>query len=480
MNSLEIYIDDNDFIIDCVYQESIDEYLKEKIVLPQEKLQEIFKKYIKKYPNYMEKIEEKYIVYSFNDIDINDIDKILKESLEYKKELLKNIEAKQNNNRPLNPINVSSQNLYQSSDFRLQRKNKFNKTSVIASALVLTSLTAFAISKKLEEISQNKTSIEYAESFNNSKKENYGSMVLSQDIYESTAKVTQTPVPTYCVKPTIEPTPAPTSTPIPTPSVTPGFAKEDVPQVNQSNNEQSNNIEEVLIQDIEPDYILSLDTVDQTNSEKFHITESYYRDYITNIASEYGLPGDFMLAVGCHENLMHKETVSYGGGLGLYQIQVEGSWNWLGKTVSGYNFKTEQWDKITITLDEETGKYNVSDLEINVRVACMIMQKALINQNYDIAKGTTEYNYGNQNINIVINTWCESSEVSNEERNNPENLGWLDYRTVIKGGDAKYLENVFKYIPNNKILIFTKPNYETVIIKFNNLNFDNEIKNKTL
>lgn len=480
MNSLEIYIDDNDFIIDCVYQESIDEYLKEKIVLPQDKLQEIFKTYIKKYPNYIEKIGEKYIVYSFNDIDINDMDKILKESLEYKKELLKNLNVKQNNNDPLNPISVSSQNFYQSSKRILHRKNKFNKTSVVASALVLVSLTTFSISKKLDDIKQRKTSIEYTDSFNDFKENNYNSIELNYEMTMNTLppiEPVETPIPTSFIEPTVSPTFEPISvTPTPTPTVTPDFIEEDVTEINKNNIEQSKDIEEILIKEIEPDYILSLDTIDQTDSEKFHITESYYRDFITNIANEYGLSGDFMLAVGCHENLIHKETVSTGGGLGLYQIQVEGSWNWLGKTVSGYNFKTEKWDKITINIDEETGNYNVSDLEINTRVACMIMQQALINQNYDIAKGTTEYNYGNNNINIVINTWCESSQISNEERNNPQNLDWLDYRTIIKGGDSNYLENVFKYIPNDKVLIFTKPNYETVIVKFNNLNFNNTIK----
>ena len=457
MNNLNFYIDDNDNIINCIYNETIDGYIKEKIILPQEKLQEIFKKYIKKYPNFIEKIEDNYIIFSFNDIDINEIDKIRKESIKYKKELQE--KQKQTNinesNKSLNPINLQIQ-YNQNNNKKLHQKNKFNQKTIIASTLVVTSLLTFALAKKIEKNKQNTQEITYTSS------ETY----IEPQIPIS--KTTQAPIQTT---PTIEPTPS--QIPIiqtPSPSQVPTTPTPKIEEIVPDN--QCENV--IQYEELTPNYTLSLATDNQSESEKFFVTKSYYKDFVTKIANEYGLPGEFMLAVGCHENQIHNETVSKGGGIGLFQIQVEGPWNWLGKTVTGYNFSTKKWEKIQITFDEKTGYYNVSDLEINTRVACIIMQNSLINENYDIAKGTTEYNYGNPNTNTVINTWCENEKVK-EERNNPENLDWLKYRSIIQGGDIYYLENVFKYIPDDSILTFVKPNYETVTIKFNNLNLERGI-----
>ena len=53
-----------------------------------------------------------------------------------------------------------------------------------------------------------------------------------------------------------------------------------------------------------------------------------------------------------------------------------------------------------------------------------------------------------------------------------DNLEWLKYRNIIGGGDPNYLENVFKYIPNDTVLKFKKPDGSECFIRYENVNMN--------
>ena len=46
----------------------------------------------------------------------------------------------------------------------------------------------------------------------------------------------------------------------------------------------------------------------------------------------------------------------------------------------------------------------------------------------------------------------------------------MKYRNIIGGGDPNYLENVFKYIPNDTVLKFKKPDGSEYFIRYENVN----------
>ena len=80
MNSITFYVDVNDYVFKCEYYERINQEKIESINLPKEKLRNIFFEFIKKYPNGTQRMNEKYSTFTFFDVDVLEIDKLIAES----------------------------------------------------------------------------------------------------------------------------------------------------------------------------------------------------------------------------------------------------------------------------------------------------------------------------------------------------------------------------------------------------------------
>lgn len=226
-------------------------------------------------------------------------------------------------------------------------------------------------------------------------------------------------------------------------------------------------VEEVQKEKVNP---LTLETEDLTGSEKYQNAKENYYDLIEKYANEYGLDPMVMLALATQERGVHSETVDSGGGLGLFQIQIEGGWNWNNENVSAFNFRTNEEETVTIT------KEKASTLEYNIKYGCMLFQNALREQNYNVPRAIQCYNYGSTYMDQVISECCRDTGYSRSDISDPTNLIWTNYRSVIKNGDDRYLENVLRYLPNDTQIEFKKPSGETITMTFENETFNDNMK----
>lgn len=227
---------------------------------------------------------------------------------------------------------------------------------------------------------------------------------------------------------------------------------------------ESNSYKETSHNELEVSSVFKLSTSDETNLEKYYVAKAYYGEAINKYASIYGLDPNLVLAIATHERGIHSEIVDAGGGIGLFQIQISGGWNWSGQTITAYNFETDNYESVTISLD------NVSDIFENIKVGCMMIQNSLMKYDYNLACAITAYNYGESYLQDVINKCSLNTGIPQDELKKLDNLEWLNYRNVISGGDQNYLENVCKYIPNGTVLSFKKINGEDVRIRYENTN----------
>ena len=201
----------------------------------------------------------------------------------------------------------------------------------------------------------------------------------------------------------------------------------------------SPNIESELEQNIiVPDKIFEFSYEDRSNSDKANLARNLYTDVVDKYSEMYGLPSQLMLAIGTQERGTHSTEVSPGGGFGLFQIQVENGWNWVGKEVRAYNFETNSYETITVC-QQDNGSIDINmlaDLEYNTKVACMIMSYDLMYCNYDLIAAIQTYNSGTDVMSL-------KNEYGDD---------WVNHRDNLLG-DQEYLEHVLSYIPEDDSLL---------------------------
>lgn len=431
MNNIRFYVNMNDDVLRCEYHEKIDGYKFNLIELPNTILRKKLADFLKKYDEPEVKEDGDISIVTFYDVDVSEMDRLIKRSNKYIKEY--NQKAKEeflNKQKEAEKIKVT-------------RKNKFRKMFIRTSASLLVTLVAYASSKDIIK------NINYQ----NDQSINTEDMALDNDKnYENSIFLDNSNV----------------------------FIDDTNNNSNGNEDMENNNYQEVEIPSILPplydmDNELTNDNsiveYDQTfylnadnwiDTDKFYVANAYYSETITKMANRYGIDPALALAIGIHERGLHSEYVDAGGAIGLFQIQVEGIWNWNNKEITAYNFDKQAYETVTITRE------SVSDVFENIKVGCMMIQDLLIRNNYNIAKAVTEYNYGVNNLNTVINTCSLNTGFRQDEFNDINNLEWLNYRNIIHGGDPEYLENVFKYIPDGSILKFTKPNGENISFLYTN------------
>lgn len=212
--------------------------------------------------------------------------------------------------------------------------------------------------------------------------------------------------------------------------------------------------DEIVIEK-EADYIFAFEYEDRSQSEKATTTKEMYYDVIKKYADMYGLPANLMVAVATQERGIHSQTVDRGGGFGLFQIQAVGSWNWINKEISAYNFETGQIETVTVCLESDgsINKNMLANLEYNTKIACMIMSANIKMYNYDIIAALQSYNSGTMVLGL--------KEKYGED--------WVNHRENLPG-DPLYIEHVLSYIDKEDNYLEYKDKYSNnYIIEINNL-----------
>ena len=161
--------------------------------------------------------------------------------------------------------------------------------------------------------------------------------------------------------------------------------------------------------------ILELNYESRTETEKFQITKSYYKDNITKISNEYGIDPQIMLAIATQECGIHDPNLR-GPAIGLMQIERS---VWVGEKVSAYNY--EKGVEETLNITEE----KLKDLDFNIRVACMIFRDCYKNSNYNLPVAIQMYNFGYGNMKKTFNMAYDKG--FKEMCNNCDG-NWLEYR----------------------------------------------------
>lgn len=204
-----------------------------------------------------------------------------------------------------------------------------------------------------------------------------------------------------------------------------------------------------------PDSVFEFEYEDRSSSDKATLARELYTDVITRNANTYGLPSNLMLAIGTQERGTHSTEVSPGGGFGLFQIQVENGWNWVGKSITAYNYDLGQMETIVVC-QREDGTIDVNmlaDLEYNTKVACMITAYDLAYCDYDIIAALQTYNSGTS----VMSLKKEYGE------------DWVNHRENLPG-DPEYIEHVLSYIPeDNSLLQYKDPSGKEYVVDVNNV-----------
>ena len=430
MNAIRFIVDDYDNVLKCVCTHDISGSEVDTIEMEPGILNSLLRLFADEYKQIDEKINKNAIILTFYDVDDDALTELVRMSNEYRQKL-ERIRAKAHQERryQTETIDYTCDKEYIKGKNKTVTRKKSNKKTVIATfaALTLSTVMLLSITSKAETKITNNEDI-------NSQVSYAQNIEIDDDINK---EFTVTTPPIVDIKEEVKETTPPTT------------------------------VEEVQEEKVNP---FTLETEDLTGSEKYQNAKENYYDLIEKYANEYGLDPMVMLALATQERGVHSETVDSGGGLGLFQIQIEGGWNWNNENVSAFNFRTNEEETVTIT------KEKASTLEYNIKYGCMLFQNALREQNYNVPRAIQCYNYGSTYMDQVISECCRDTGYSRSDISDPTNLIWTNYRSVIKNGDDRYLENVLRYLPNDTQIEFKKPSGETITMTFENETFNDNIK----
>lgn len=430
MNAIRFIVDDYDNVLKCVCTHDISGSEVDTIEMEPGRLNSLLRLFADEYKQIDEKINKNAIILTFYDVDDDALTELVRMSNEYRQKL-ERIRAKAHQERryQTETIDYTCDKEYIKGKNKTVTRKKSNKKTVIATfaALTLSTVMLLSVTSKAE------TKITNNEDIN--PQVSYAQNIEIDDDINKEFTVTTPPI--VDIKEEVKETTPPTT------------------------------VEEVQKEKVNP---FTLETEDLTGSEKYQNAKENYYDLIEKYANEYGLDPMVMLALATQERGVHSETVDSGGGLGLFQIQIEGGWNWNNENVSAFNFRTNEEETVTIT------KEKASTLEYNIKYGCMLFQNALREQNYNVPRAIQCYNYGSTYMDQVISECCRDTGYSRRDISDPTNLIWTNYRSVIKNGDDRYLENVLRYLPNDTQIEFKKPSGETITMTFENETFNDNMK----
>lgn len=172
----------------------------------------------------------------------------------------------------------------------------------------------------------------------------------------------------------------------------------------------------------------------------------------------YGVDPNVIAAMCMQESsLMHNECIPggskyYGYGVGIMQLESPS-----GQEISAYNYLTGQFDTEYITMD------NACNMEMNIKIGCMIFQNSLKSNYGNILLAIQSHNYGQPMLDLILEQ--EYSGAVSSIKQDYEDLEWIkDVKTAHEDpqkylfdwdedsyGDGNYISNVLKYCPSDKV-----------------------------
>ena len=84
---------------------------------------------------------------------------------------------------------------------------------------------------------------------------------------------------------------------------------------------------------------------------------------------------------------------------------------------------------------------------MNIRLACAILRHSTERMNNHILAGLQNYNFGDGNMDRVINHATSDLNVSKDDLLiDQNNLDFANYVNFASGGDKHYIQNVLQYV----------------------------------
>ena len=201
---------------------------------------------------------------------------------------------------------------------------------------------------------------------------------------------------------------------------------------------------------------------DRYDTPKAINARTQYYDIICKMAHRYGLDPELLMAMATQEKGVHTPKIDAGGGYGLMQIQYK---VWIDDVVYCYklNETTGEFEQHQIKVTKSALK----DVESNIEIGAAILQSYLSKFKYNIPMAVQAYNQGPNAVAGIVKRYCaDYGKDYKDVIRTPEDLGWLEYRNQIKGGDPLYLEKVNSWVENRDFTVINVHNYEDVAFRF--------------
>lgn len=225
------------------------------------------------------------------------------------------------------------------------------------------------------------------------------------------------------------------------------------------NNEKQELIKQNEINE-ENDILINLSYEDMSETDKAVYARDNYINIIEKYSNMYGLDSRLVLGIATQERGVHSNVMDDGGGTGLMQVQNE---VWEYREMNAFNFETMEYESFFITPEM------ISDVETNIKIGCCILQNCLREMNYNIIAAIQCYNFGSPNMWTVLGAYADDTNKTIEEiLNDPNDIGWMDYRTLITIEELDYVEKVLSWIGNDLNFKVLKNNEEAVSINIKN------------
>lgn len=189
---------------------------------------------------------------------------------------------------------------------------------------------------------------------------------------------------------------------------------------------------------------VNVDYNDRSSTEKAYMTQAYYGSLIDKTAKIYGLDPGLITAIATQERGIHSDQKDAGGATGLMQIQ-NGVWE--NETITAFNFELNKTESKLIK------KEDLGDVYENIRLGCMIFQNCMGYMKYNTIAAIQCYNMGYGNMMKILSAYAtDNNKTIDEVLLDATDLGWLQYRHLIKQGDQKYVENILSWMGENVVL----------------------------
>ena len=171
--------------------------------------------------------------------------------------------------------------------------------------------------------------------------------------------------------------------------------------------------------------------------------DNYY-DIVKEESERWGVDPNLVMAMLIQE--------SHGKGTNIMQISYS-AWN--GGKVKLYDFVDNKYVEILFTNNESLETEDkmcitseeFKDPRMNIRMACAILRHSIERMDNHIIAGLQNYNFGDGNMDSVINHATSDLNMSKEELlADQDNLDFANYVNYASGGDKHYIQNVLQYV----------------------------------